>query len=298
MMLVSVSVGACELAHDAAVIHDGDTVAAADQLVIVGRIEQDRRALVGELAQQPVELLLGADIDAARRIVEQDDARLGHQPFGDDDLLLVAARQRRDRIARCADLDLQPRRCRDRSAARSLRAVDERPAWQTASSEAIARLSAIDIGSIRPSVLRSSGTSAMPTAAASPPPESWRRTSRPSTVTRPVDAAQHAEQREQQRCWPCPSRPPRPTISPAPTSSEMPVETVLPGRGSRAPAPAHAARAPALADIGWRCRGRSSAARSRRSMRAPLSKVSMWRPLRNTEARSASASISCMRCEM
>jgi hypothetical protein len=32
---------ALELAHDAAVIHDDDAVAAADQLVIVGRVEQD-----------------------------------------------------------------------------------------------------------------------------------------------------------------------------------------------------------------------------------------------------------------
>ena len=71
----SVMLGAGELALDRAVIEDQHPVAAADQLVIVGRIEQDRRAGVGEPAQQLVELLLGADIDAAGRIVEQDDAR-------------------------------------------------------------------------------------------------------------------------------------------------------------------------------------------------------------------------------
>ena len=65
-----------ELALDRAVVEHEHAVAAADQLVIVGRIEQDRRAGVGELAQQLVDLLLGADVDAARRIVEQDDARL------------------------------------------------------------------------------------------------------------------------------------------------------------------------------------------------------------------------------
>ena len=68
--------GADQLALDRAVIEHQHAVAAADQLVIVGRIEQDRRARVGELAQQLVDLLLGADVDAARRIVEQDDARL------------------------------------------------------------------------------------------------------------------------------------------------------------------------------------------------------------------------------
>src|SRR6266851_9960462 len=56
---------AFELAHDAPVIHDGHPVAAADQLVIIGRVEQDGGTLVGELAHQPVELLLGADIDDA-----------------------------------------------------------------------------------------------------------------------------------------------------------------------------------------------------------------------------------------
>src|SRR5580658_1595642 len=50
-----VEVVAREFAQDAAVIHDGDAVAAADQLVIVGRIEQHRRALIGELANEPVE---------------------------------------------------------------------------------------------------------------------------------------------------------------------------------------------------------------------------------------------------
>ena len=63
-MLVSFSSLPRELAHDAAVIHDGDAVAAADELVVVGRIEQDRGALVGKLAHQPIELLLGADVDA------------------------------------------------------------------------------------------------------------------------------------------------------------------------------------------------------------------------------------------
>ena len=107
-MLSALAISACsvisapdQLALDRAVVEHQHAVAAADQLVIVGRIEEDRRARVGELAQQLVDLLLGADIDAARRIVEQDDARLAHQPFGDDHLLLVAARKRADRDVEC-----------------------------------------------------------------------------------------------------------------------------------------------------------------------------------------------------
>ena len=62
-------------ALDRAVVEHEHAVAAADQLVVVGGIEDDRRAGIGELAQQLIDLLLGADVDAAGRVVEQDDAR-------------------------------------------------------------------------------------------------------------------------------------------------------------------------------------------------------------------------------
>src|SRR5437868_14802191 len=52
---------AFQLAHDAPAIHDGDPVAAADQLVISVRLEQDGGALVGERAPQPGHLLLAPD---------------------------------------------------------------------------------------------------------------------------------------------------------------------------------------------------------------------------------------------
>ena len=50
---------------------------------------------VGERAQQLVDFALGADVDAARRLVEKQDVAVAHEPFGDDDLLLVAARSSR-----------------------------------------------------------------------------------------------------------------------------------------------------------------------------------------------------------
>ena len=109
-MFSALAISACsvisspdQLALDRAVIEHQHAIAAADQLVIVGRIEDDRRALVGETPEQLIEFLLGADVDAARRIVEKDDARVAHQPFGDHHLLLVAAGQRADR-------DIQPGR--------------------------------------------------------------------------------------------------------------------------------------------------------------------------------------------
>ena len=80
-----------ELAPDRAAVHHQDAVAAADELIVVGRVEEDGRSCAGKLVQKRVDLLLGADVDPARRIVEQQDARLGHQPLADDELLLVAA---------------------------------------------------------------------------------------------------------------------------------------------------------------------------------------------------------------
>ncbi len=44
-----------------------------------------------------VDLALGTDVDAARRIVQQHDIRMDLQPLADDDLLLVAARELMDR---------------------------------------------------------------------------------------------------------------------------------------------------------------------------------------------------------
>ena len=46
---------------------------------------------VGELVEQPVDLLLGADVDAAGRLVEDEHVAVLGQPLGEDDLLLVAA---------------------------------------------------------------------------------------------------------------------------------------------------------------------------------------------------------------
>jgi hypothetical protein len=65
--LALVDLVSLENADDTAVIHDEHTVAAADQLVIIGRIEDDGRTRVGKLAQQGVDLLFGADIDASDR---------------------------------------------------------------------------------------------------------------------------------------------------------------------------------------------------------------------------------------
>ena len=53
---------------------------------------------VGERGHVPVDLGLGADVDAARRLVEDQHLRLHREPLAEHDLLLVAARQVHHRL--------------------------------------------------------------------------------------------------------------------------------------------------------------------------------------------------------
>ena len=78
----------------------------------------------GQLRDDPVDLDLGADVDPAGRLVEDQHARLGRQPLGEHDLLLVAAGQGADELvhARRADpqlLRVLARRARARSRSRT-----------------------------------------------------------------------------------------------------------------------------------------------------------------------------------
>ena len=54
------------------------------------------RPCAASCAQPRVDFALGADIDAARRLVEQQQPRIAEDLLGQHDLLLIAARQRAD----------------------------------------------------------------------------------------------------------------------------------------------------------------------------------------------------------
>jgi hypothetical protein len=56
------------------------------------RDHDDGFALLRQFIEQPVNLALCAYVDAARRLVKDQDVRVGGQPLADDDLLLIAAR--------------------------------------------------------------------------------------------------------------------------------------------------------------------------------------------------------------
>ena len=67
-------------------------LAEPDQLLHLGGDHDARPMPVGgQLGDQAVDLGLGADVDAARGLVEQQDAALAQQPARQHDLLLVAA---------------------------------------------------------------------------------------------------------------------------------------------------------------------------------------------------------------
>ena len=58
-----------------------------------------------ELVDQPIDLRLGADVDAAGRLVEDEQHRLARQPAREHHLLLVAAGEFRDLLVEARRLD-------------------------------------------------------------------------------------------------------------------------------------------------------------------------------------------------
>ena len=121
-----------------------------------------------------------------------------HQPFGDDDLLLVAARQRARRHVGAVGLDReQADHLVDQPAARRARSMMP-PVRQRGRAR---RRRGCRAPTSAASALRSCGPrGSAPCRCASPSPRAgwrWRR-GLPSIRISPVDAAQHAEQRQQQ----------------------------------------------------------------------------------------------------
>src|SRR4051794_37338824 len=85
--------GAAHLTNDKAIAHDEKAMAEAEELLQLRRDEEDRDAPPGELEKNLVDLLLRADIDAARRLVADQEARVAEEGTAEQHLLLVAARE-------------------------------------------------------------------------------------------------------------------------------------------------------------------------------------------------------------
>ena len=152
-------VGVVEHAGQPAAAHHADAMGEAEQLGQLGRDQEDGEAVGGERANQPVDLGLGADVDALRRLVEDEEARLRRQPAGERDLLLVAAGERAHRRVdrRRADGEVGDEALRLGALGGAIEQA-ETAEGPRRPSEASAVLAATDIAPMTPCCRRSSGT--------------------------------------------------------------------------------------------------------------------------------------------
>src|SRR5207302_11464125 len=69
-----------------------------DDLLDLRRDHQHAEALLGKLLDQRLDLGLRADIDAACGLIEDEQFRIGAQPAGKQNLLLIAADRKSTRL--------------------------------------------------------------------------------------------------------------------------------------------------------------------------------------------------------
>ena len=91
-MLSRGDVGAVDdLADLLVVLEDDDPLAEPDDLLELGGDEDDGHPAFGELGDGLLDLGLGADVDAAGRLVEDEQVGVRGEPAAEQHLLLVAA---------------------------------------------------------------------------------------------------------------------------------------------------------------------------------------------------------------
>src|ERR1700733_7591738 len=87
----AVEVRPFEKAANLAATHHHDAVGHADQLLDLGGNEEDRGARSDHLVDDLINFIFCSDVDAARRLIEDEDRGGAEQPFRNHDLLLIAA---------------------------------------------------------------------------------------------------------------------------------------------------------------------------------------------------------------
>jgi hypothetical protein len=80
-----------EALRDATPIHDQDRITHAQQLTHLAGDDENGHPLRSQLAHNPVDIHLGVDIYALRRLMQDEHVRIGSGELGEDDLLLIAA---------------------------------------------------------------------------------------------------------------------------------------------------------------------------------------------------------------
>src|SRR5678815_1609485 len=100
---------ALEHRDDRAFAHYRYPIAHPDNLQQLGRNHDDGHSTLGEIAHQPMNLSLRADIDALRRLVEYEHRWLCREPTPKRHLLLITSRQSACRSEERMRLDSQLR---------------------------------------------------------------------------------------------------------------------------------------------------------------------------------------------
>ena len=90
--------GERDLRHLSAIAQDNDPIGVTHQLLQFRRDNQQRQAIGAEGFNQANNFRMGADVDAAGRLIEDQELRFGQQPAGEQHLLLVAAGEKLDRL--------------------------------------------------------------------------------------------------------------------------------------------------------------------------------------------------------
>jgi hypothetical protein len=75
----------------AAFAHNADTVTQREQFRQVAGDEENRQSFLGQASNEIMELILCADIDALRGLVQDEDPGFSSEPARDGDFLLIAA---------------------------------------------------------------------------------------------------------------------------------------------------------------------------------------------------------------
>jgi len=78
--------------------HDHDAAAKPNELGEFGRNEQHSRTRFRASLDEPIEFLLGSDVDPPGGLVEDQKTGFGEKPFCEHHLLLISAAQEADRV--------------------------------------------------------------------------------------------------------------------------------------------------------------------------------------------------------
>ena len=88
-------------------VHDVNAIGHLFYLLQIRRDEQHRDVLGGNTAEQLIDVITRRDVHTARRLIHDQHLRRGFKAFGDQDFLLITARERAGRLFRIVELDIK-----------------------------------------------------------------------------------------------------------------------------------------------------------------------------------------------